>query len=53
MMIALLLLVGLIGMWIIRRRARASELAGRNVERPTYSVEPPARRVGRRKYELL
>ena len=43
----------LLGLWWMRRRARKAVLAGRDAEKPTYSVEPPARRVGARRTELL
>lgn len=33
--------------WRLARRRRDVVLAGRDSERPTYSVEPPTRRMGR------
>ena len=44
-----LLLVGLVGGLVLRRRARADRLAGLSSERPVFSVEPPARRLGSRR----
>lgn len=49
--------VGVLGVlvlaWRLRKRARAESLAGLNGERPVFSVEPPARRIGKRKDYLL
>ena len=39
--------------WMLRRRRRARELAGRVADRPTYMTEPPRRHVGLRRTELL
>lgn len=45
--------VGLLLLWVARKRARARVLAGLVATRPTFTVEPPARRVGARKREAL
>lgn len=52
MTIALGVLV-LVGVLLWRRRRRAAVLAGRVADKPTYMIEPPHRRVGDRRRELL
>lgn len=47
--VGLLVVLLLVGLWVWRRRRRAGVLAGRDAERPVYSVEPPGRRMGRLK----
>lgn len=45
--------VALLAAWMIHRRSRRTELAGRDAEKPTYNVTPPSRSVGSRKTERL
>lgn len=51
MILAAVLLL-LIVWWAVRVRRR-NVLAGRNSAKPTYMIEPPARRVGSRSRESL
>lgn len=52
MIVAVVVIVA-VGLLWMRRRARKAVLAGRDAEKPTYSIEPPSRRVGKRRTELL
>lgn len=52
-MIVFLLVVLVLGLWVMRRRRRASRLAGLTAAAPVFSVDPPRRRVGRLKDEAL
>jgi len=49
----LLLLVIAVGLWWGSRRRRKEVLSGRVAAKPTYSIEPPTRRMGRIKDGLL
>lgn len=52
-MILLVLAVGAVVLLVVWRRARKATLAGLNSGKPVFSVEPPTRRVGKRKREML
>jgi hypothetical protein len=53
MMLVTAVIVALVLLWLRRRAVRARNLAGLNGTKPVFSVEPPARRIGARKRELL
>jgi len=46
MILTVLAVVVIFGLWRLRRRAVAGQLAGRDNEKPIYSVAPPSRRMG-------
>jgi hypothetical protein len=43
----------LVGVWSVRRARRRRELAGLVADRPTFTVAPPTRRMGKRSREAL
>lgn len=53
MVVVIVVAVLLFVVWRVRRARRAAVLAGLSSVKPTFSVEPPRRRVGSRKWERL
>lgn len=52
-MVAVFVLVGMVIAVVVWRGRRRRTLAGLNADRPAFHVEPPGRRMSKRKHEAL
>lgn len=53
MIVGALVVLLVLGFWFRARAVRRRNLAGLNGSKPVFYVEPPARRLGSRRRELL
>jgi len=52
-MIVFLMVLSVVVVLVVNRRRRKRMLAGLDATRPTFNVEPPKRRLGSRRTEVL